>query len=439
MQLKIKLIGIFSVMLLLVSCIGSSLAFWSVSSDTINSLNMDSLSAAIEEEYTRADHIMPGETIDKVVNVRNTGSSDIFVRVKVSLALGDFDESGRFMVNTILDPDKITIPYHDTYWFYEDGYYYYKGILKTNERTKESLFDQFTFATDINQVPYALRAGEIIISMEAIQTDGNAPSLWQKTYSDFGVERPMQTVFTDTSVTYLGKKDKFDIELSKTDLFANFKDLLPGCGRTELIHVTNQSSDQAEIFLRAESTENEGDMALIEDLLKKYATITIKNQDAVIYEGAVWGNLDAANGSMKENISLGTFNKNETKNLSVFLNVDPLMDNRYQRVLGKVKWVFTVSGGKSASDKDLNDKKNDDSPSSSTDESSSKSQHSSKNKKASSNQITSRTAPSKAVSGSVKTADLMIYVFLSSCLVLGLCGIAMVSRKITKGKGRYPR
>ena len=45
---------------------------------------------------------------------------------------------------------------------------------------------------------------------------------------------------------------------------------------------------------------------------------------------------------MQKNISLGTIGAGKGKNLNVTLSVSPDMDNRYQKLLGKVKWIFTA-------------------------------------------------------------------------------------------------
>ena len=47
---------------------------------------------------------------------------------------------------------------------------------------------------------------------------------------------------------------------------------------------------------------------------------------------------------MKNNISLGKIKAGNTKKLTVTLAVAPNMDNRYQKLTGKVKWVFTAVG-----------------------------------------------------------------------------------------------
>ena len=86
----------------------------------------------------------------------------------------------------------------------------------------------------------------------------------------------------------------------------------------------------------------EEEQKLLDELLAKYALITVKDGTKTLYQGAVDGNLDGKGWSMQKNISLGTIEAGKGKNLNVTLSVSPDMDNRYQNLLGKVKWIFTA-------------------------------------------------------------------------------------------------
>ena len=52
---------------------------------------------------------------------------------------------------------------------------------------------------------------------------------------------------------------------------------------------------------------------------------------------------------MKKDISLGEFKPGAGKNLIVKLSLSEEMDNEYQELLGKVKWVFSASQASSDS------------------------------------------------------------------------------------------
>ena len=58
---------------------------------------------------------------------------------------------------------------------------------------------------------------------------------------------------------------------------------------------------------------------------------------------------------MKKDISLGEFKPGAGKNLIVKLSLSEEMDNEYQELLGKVKWVFSASQASSDSSSDQNE------------------------------------------------------------------------------------
>ena len=154
----------------------------------------------------------------------------------------------------------------------------------------------------------------------------------------------------DTSVTFLGKEKGFDITSTQTDLFANFKNLMPGTSRTQEIKISNASDKEVEISLKAENAEQKKmtakQLALVEKLLNEYADITITNNGETIYSGPVSGKPTMLNGS----ISLGKYSADSSKDMIVSLSVSPEMDNEYLDLLGKVRWVFTANGEETSSD-----------------------------------------------------------------------------------------
>lgn len=322
--------------------------YWSVSGTAINFLTMASYKNQIEEEYEIPHHVNPSEVVTKVVNVSNTGTVDTIIRVLVTKVFGVRAEDGSFTEDKNLDPGMIKIHFNNRYWMErEDGYYYYKGILKAGETTKEPLFSSYQLSPDADN-EYKGKDARIIVMMESVQAEGDAVSVWGITYSDIGVTRPAVKPSEDAAVTYLGKEKGFDITSKKTDLFASFKNLLPGCARTQKIHINNDSADNVEIFLRAESVSqvkmSMEEKKLVEQLLNKEAVIEITDGRKCIYKGSAAGNLSGGKSTMRNNISLGVFPGSSKKELTVTLSLSPEMDNRYLELTGKVKWVFTAIG-----------------------------------------------------------------------------------------------
>lgn len=340
--------GMAAVLVLALSLAAIVSGYWSVPGNTINYLTMSSYQTRITEEYQVPEYVNPSDEIVKVVHVENTGTVDTLIRVSVEKAFGTRGEDGSFIRDETLDPDMIEIRYHDDWWEQkEDGYFYYKEILKAGTRTKEPLLDSYRLSEKADN-RYRKKDAEIIISMESIQAEGDGVRLWNMTWEELGIVRPAQGGSKDTAVHYRGREKGFDITRIQTDLFASFKNLLPGCARTQKITVANDSGTQTELFLRAEATEQKtmslSQAALVQKLLNQYAKIRITGEKGVLYEGTVSGNLSGSGTSMKYNISLGKFMSGEKKELQVTLSLDPAMDNHYQDLTGRVRWVFTAVG-----------------------------------------------------------------------------------------------
>ncbi|MDD3794966.1 MAG: hypothetical protein PHE06_03150 [Lachnospiraceae bacterium] len=344
MQKAVTVISLAGMCLSFVVCVSAA---WQVSGDTDNILTMATYQNRIEEKYEIPDHVDPSQTVSKSVNVTNTGKTDTIVRVAVKKQFGRKKEDGSFEVDPALNPDMILITYNTTSWMEKGGYFYYKNILEAETTTKEPLFQSYTLSPEAGNA-YKGKDAQIIVTMESVQAEGNAVSLWGTTYRDLGIEAPPAPESKATSVIYGGTENGFDITTSKTDLFANFKNLLPGCGRTQEINIANQSSEAVEIKLHAEAVNQEKMTSqkreLVNQMLNQYAVIEVAANGSVIYAGPVSGNLSGTGNSIKTDISLGQYAAGETKTLTVKLSLHPKMDNSFQKITGKVKWVFTVNG-----------------------------------------------------------------------------------------------
>ena len=100
-----------------------------------------------------------------------------------------------------------------------------------------------------------------------------------------------------------------------------------------------------QLYLRAEAVEQEEkNLELIQQLLTKYGVIEIRENEKVIYQGTVDGNLSGSGWSMKKEIALGSFEPGQGRNLVVKLSLDENMNNEYEDLLAKVKWVFSARG-----------------------------------------------------------------------------------------------
>ncbi len=134
-------------------------------------------------------------------------------------------------------------------------------------------------------------------------------------------------------------------DFSDTDLFHNFKSVMPGDSLTQKIAVKNEADccDFVKIYIRAavhnaqnpvgtQVTEHE-DAVSMQDFLSQL-TITVQNGGQTVFAGK----LDSAQNS----VLLGSFRKNEGTELTAVLEVPANLGNEYAKRVGEVDWVFTV-------------------------------------------------------------------------------------------------
>ncbi|MGN0469370.1 MAG: hypothetical protein ACI4GV_00470 [Acutalibacteraceae bacterium] len=336
------------------------MAFFNTRSSTVNNITLASVKGSIIEEYEQGQTVYPADVVNKKVQVKNTGTAEAVVRVKIEKAWGDYRESdGTLAVNPSLSTDNILIEYNTDNWLYKsDGYFYYKDVLTPGEITP-SLFDSFKIDGKNTGGEYKNKNADIIVTTELVQAACDGISFWGTSFEDLGIKyTETQQVPIVTTVEFKNPDDGFVFAVNDGDLFANFKDLMPGETRSQKITVTNSWNNETEIFLNAEyirqQAEDDETYALIEKLLRENATISITDgKGNIIYSGAIYGNYDIipnGNNSMKNPISLGSFKPGEIKNLYVNLSVDKNTDNNYKTLLGSVKWVFSAEGVSSGID-----------------------------------------------------------------------------------------
>lgn len=343
-----KLTAVLTVLGICTLSVTGIMGYWKMTGSSGNILTMASFQNQIEEEYRIPPHVDPGQTVDKVVNVKNTGTADSRIRVKLHKMFGDRKEDGSFQEDTTLDPEMIQISCNTTRWKQlSDGYYYYTEILKAGSQTEEPLFETYTLDKRAGN-EYRKKEARIVVTMEAVQAQDAVEEIWGVSDQELGITRPDGYSAEPTRVIYLGQKGGFQMTESDTDLFASFKNLTPGCARTQIIELENRSSEEVQLYLRAEAagqkSMDSGTSQLVRELLEKYAVIEISGDQGNIYQGPVSGNLKGTGSTMREDLYLGTFQAGRQKKLKVKLALAEEMDNKFNRLTGKVRWIFTAKG-----------------------------------------------------------------------------------------------
>jgi alternate signal-mediated exported protein len=333
---------------------------------SLHMINTGKFEWAVDEIYIEPSPLMPGADVEKKVRVENTGGIPLAVRVRVDKVWGFTqytDENGKLKVvpDPSLSTDNIILDINTTDWEEIGGWYYYKGVIAAGEKTPY-LFTQFHIAESTDK-EYANAIADIIVNAEVIQAgEGASEAEWSYSLSEWWSE-PAPTDYGAAHVTLKGVghnvgETVFEFEPSmydsSSDLFPNFKDLIPGADRTQIITVKNEHTHGVEIFLKAEAVDSEllnnaqhegytheGAKELVTRLLREYATVTVKQGARLIYSGPVWGNYLSTEGnpdSMRDYFMLGYFLPNQEDRITVELHLSEDIGKEYADLWGHIQW-----------------------------------------------------------------------------------------------------
>lgn len=143
--------------------------------------------------------------------------------------------------------------------------------------------------------------------------------------------------FADGNVTYKGQSEKFIFapgsDYSPTDLFDNFKGVLPGDERTQQIVVKNEKSNNVKIVIYMKSTGAWDDSEEFLSQLK----LTVKSGDNSLFDATA----DKTAG-LTDWVAIGTFEPGAEAKLDLVLKVPADLDNKFQDTVGKLDWQFKV-------------------------------------------------------------------------------------------------
>ena len=149
-------------------------------------------------------------------------------------------------------------------------------------------------------------------------------------------------VFADASkVTYEGDAEEFlfapGSEYSPTDLFPNFKDVMPGDSLTQKITVKNDASKEVKVklYIRARGAHEDSKKFLSQMHLSVAAAGDGKGD--YMFEAAA-----SKKAQLKDWVLLGTLYSGGKVNLNVTLDVPAEMDNSWMEQIGYLDWQFKV-------------------------------------------------------------------------------------------------
>ena len=138
--------------------------------------------------FTKAEGVMPGVAVTKIVEVANVDdSSDAWVRMWVNIGISEQGDpiSNPMIKNLPLTIevdgetiDAVELNYNTAVWTYseEDGYWYYNQALKAGETT-EPLFETVTLAKEVGNL-YQNSKIIVDVTAQAVQKANNGATVF---------------------------------------------------------------------------------------------------------------------------------------------------------------------------------------------------------------------------------------------------------------------
>ena len=150
------------------------------------------------------------------------------------------------------------------------------------------------------------------------------------------------TVFAaDGKVTYSGNAGSFVFEPgsdhSLTDLFPNFKGIMPGDSLTQKITVKNDADNKVKVKIYMRSLgAHEDSVEFLSQLGLKVAK-SEENEMAYMFDATA-----NETAQLTDCVCLGTLYSGGEVNLDVTLNVPTSLDNEFQSKIGYLDWEFMI-------------------------------------------------------------------------------------------------
>lgn len=112
--------------------------------------------------------ILPGQTVSKIVTVKNVGGNPFYLRVKLTKRVEDAQLSA---------VDCLHMDINETDWEYRDGFYYYKSALAPDAVTTP-LFSEVQI--DVNNVDNRYLGKNLMldVAVYAVQSANNGATVW---------------------------------------------------------------------------------------------------------------------------------------------------------------------------------------------------------------------------------------------------------------------
>ena len=174
--MKRKLLILSVLAICIATLAAGTIAFFTAEGKAHNVITTGGVEIAVQEwadvEKTKPFEdltgVMPNTTVTKIAEIKNTGASDAWVRVKV-------EKSIKLQGEGTPDTGLVELTINTTDWTEKDGYFYNTKALKPGEVTAP-IFTAVTFKADMGN-EYQNATATVDVSAQAVQTANNGDTV----------------------------------------------------------------------------------------------------------------------------------------------------------------------------------------------------------------------------------------------------------------------
>ena len=174
MKRKILILSVLAICIATLAA--GTIAFFTAEGKAHNVITTGGVEIAVQEwadmektkPFENLTGVMPNAAVTKIAEVKNTGASDAWIRVKVekNIQLQGEGTPDTGLVELTLNTDD---------WTEKDGYFYYTKALKPGEVTTP-IFTAVTFKADMGN-EYQNATATVDVSAQAVQTANNGDTV----------------------------------------------------------------------------------------------------------------------------------------------------------------------------------------------------------------------------------------------------------------------
>ncbi|MBW6467740.1 MAG: hypothetical protein K0B85_01055 [Coriobacteriia bacterium] len=156
---------------LTLAAISYTLAFFTDEGSAENFITARSHNVALVDLFDKGQFTLPGDTVPKVVYMRNTGGAKAVIRMRLTPSW-DPAQAGEY----VLDPAVVTVHLGETVasdWTFYDGWYYYNHILEPGDATGHLVeaIELGVVANDAHAADYSGASYTLDVEGESLRAD----------------------------------------------------------------------------------------------------------------------------------------------------------------------------------------------------------------------------------------------------------------------------